>query len=69
MQLPPCAALPALPGIVDSAADGHFHVLTTNHFEERQLALLGDAVRNVQRMSLEEIFVANVMHHRGVREQ
>ena len=69
VQLPPGAALPALPGIVDSAADGHFHVLTTNHFEERQLALLGDAVRNVQRMSLEEIFVANVMHHRGVREQ
>jgi hypothetical protein len=26
-------------------------------------------VREVQRMSLEEIFVANVMHHREVRGQ
>ncbi len=61
--------LPELPGIVDRASDGHFHTLTTNRFEERQLALLGPAVRNVQRMSLEEIFVANVMHHREARGQ
>ena len=64
VQLPPGAALPELPDIVGRAGDGRFHTLTTNRFSERQLAALGTAVRNVQRMSLEEIFVANVMHHR-----
>lgn len=64
VQLPPGASLPALPNIVERVSDGQFHLLTTNGFDERQLALLGPAVRNVQRMSLEEIFVANVMHHR-----
>jgi len=69
VQLPPGATLPGLPDIVDHACDGHFHTLTTNRFDERQLAQLGASVRNVQRMSLEEIFVANVMHHREARGQ
>ena len=69
VQLPPGATLPGLPDIVGHACEGQFHVLTTNRFDERQLALLGEAVRNVQRMSLEEIFVANVMHHREARGQ
>jgi len=69
VQLPPGAALPELAHVVGHASDGRFHTLTTNHFDERQLAQLGPAVRNVQRMSLEEIFVANVMHHREARDQ
>lgn len=68
VQLPPGATLPALDDIVGHAGDGHFHTLTTNRFSERQLSLLGPAVRGVQRMSLEEIFVANVMHHRQERD-
>jgi ABC-2 type transport system ATP-binding protein len=64
VQLPQGASLPELPHIVGRASDGHFHTLTTNHFSEAQIATLGGAVRHVQRMSLEEIFVANVMHHR-----
>lgn len=67
VQLAPGAALPALPDIVAQAGEGRIRTLTTNRFDEAQLALLGGAVQGVQRMSLEEIFVANVMHHREVR--
>jgi ABC-2 type transport system ATP-binding protein len=67
VELPPGGALPDLPNIVGSAVDGRFATLTTNHFSEAQVALLGTSVRNVQRMNLEEIFVANVIHHREAR--
>lgn len=71
VQLAPGATLPEIPHIVARASDGHFHSLTTNRFSEEQLARLthaaGGTVRNVHRMTLEEIFVANVMHHREVR--
>ena len=69
VQLPAGAALPDIPDVVERAGDGRFHTLTTNRFSELQLARLGAAVVNVQRMSLEEIFVANVMHHREARGQ
>ncbi|KAF1688003.1 ABC transporter [Pseudoxanthomonas broegbernensis] len=69
VQLPAGAALPDIPDVVERAGDGRFHTLTTNRFSELQLARLGAAVANVQRMSLEEIFVANVMHHREARGQ
>jgi ABC-2 type transport system ATP-binding protein len=67
VQLPQGATLPELPHIVGRASDGHFHTLTTNQFSELQIARLGSAVRHVHRMNLEEIFVANVMHHRESR--
>jgi ABC-2 type transport system ATP-binding protein len=67
VQLAPGAILPDLPHIVGKAQDGHFVSLTTNRFSEAQLAQLGGQVRDVQRMNLEEIFVANVMHHREAR--
>jgi len=69
VQLPPGASLPALPNIVRRDADGQFVTLTTNQFSEGLLALIGAHVTQVQRMTLEEIFVANVMHHREVRGQ
>lgn len=69
VQLPNGTTLPELPHIVGRASDGHFHTLTTDQFSELQLARLGASVRNVQRMNLEEIFVANVMHHREARAQ
>ena len=69
VQLPAGATLPELPGIVSCAADGQFATLTTNKFSDGLLALLGNTVRDVQRMSLEEIFVANVFHHREARGQ
>lgn len=69
VQLPPGSTLPDLPHIVARSSDGQFHVLTTNRFDDEQLARLGNTVRQVHRMSLEEIFVANVMQHREARGQ
>lgn len=67
LLLPAGAAIPELPGIVSRTVDGQFVTLTTNRFSEAFAASLGPNVREVQRMNLEEIFVANVMHHREAR--
>jgi ABC-2 type transport system ATP-binding protein len=69
VQLPPGAVLPELPNIVHRETDGHFVTLTTNRFSEGLQKLIGPHVTHVQRMNLEEIFVANVMHHREARGQ
>ena len=69
LQLAPGAAVPDLPHVVSRVVDGQFVTLTTNRFSQDLLAFLGNSVRQVQRMSLEEIFVANVMHHRELRGQ
>jgi len=69
VQLPAGTTLPSLPNIVGRVNDGQFITLTTNQFSEGLLALVGSHVRDVQRMNLEEIFVANVMHHREARGQ
>ena len=69
VQLPPGAALPELPNIVKLEQDGHFVTLTTNQYSEGLMGLIGPHVTHVQRMNLEEIFVANVMHHREARGQ
>jgi ABC-2 type transport system ATP-binding protein len=67
VQLPAGATLPDLPHVVGRIDDGQFVTLTTNRFSDDLIAFLGSGVRQVQRMSLEEIFVANVMHHRELR--
>jgi ABC-2 type transport system ATP-binding protein len=67
VHLPPGVALPELPNIVARVNDGQFITLTTNQYSEGLRSLIGTHVRDVQRMNLEEIFVANVMHHREVR--
>ena len=69
LQVPPDTTLPELPHIVSRVVDGQFVTLTTNQFSDDLLARLGGTVREVHRMSLEEIFVANVMHHREARGQ
>ena len=69
LQVPPGTLLPDLPHIVSRVVDGQFVTLTTNRFSPDLLAFLGSGVREVQRMSLEEIFVANVLHHREARGQ
>ena len=68
LRLPEGATLPTLPEVVRCEADGPFATLTTNHFSEALLARLGGAVQEVHRMSLEEIFVATVMHNREALE-
>ena len=70
VQLPPGATLPELPHVVSRVVDGQFVTLTTNRFSDGPAShSSAPRVREVQRMSLEEIFVANVMHHREVRGQ
>jgi ABC-2 type transport system ATP-binding protein len=69
LQIAPGAAVPDLPHVVSKVIDGQFVTITTNRFSEDLLAFLGNSVRQVQRMTLEEIFVANVMHHRELRGQ
>jgi ABC-2 type transport system ATP-binding protein len=67
VQLPHDAVLPMLPNIVKREIDGHFVTLITNQYSEGLKNLIGPYVTHVQRMNLEEIFVANVMHHREAR--
>jgi ABC-2 type transport system ATP-binding protein len=59
--------LPRSPSVVDVTASGHIATVTTRHYTP-ELHLLyeqaGATVHEVQRMTLEEIFVANVMHSR-----
>jgi ABC-2 type transport system ATP-binding protein len=68
VRLPADAMLPALSGVVDHASDGRFHTITTNDFSKDWCGPLGEHVIQVQRMSLEEIFVATVMAKRKARE-
>jgi ABC-2 type transport system ATP-binding protein len=69
LQVPRDTVLPELPYTVSRIVDGQFVTITTNHFSDDLVARLGGMVREVHRMSLEEIFVANVMHHREARGQ
>jgi ABC-2 type transport system ATP-binding protein len=67
LQVPAGTSLPEVPYVVSRVVDGQFVTLTTNRFSDDLVARLGGTVREVHRMSLEEIFVANVMHHREAR--
>jgi ABC-2 type transport system ATP-binding protein len=69
LQVPAGAATPEPAHVVGRVTDGQFVTLTTDHFSDDWLAKLGPGVRDVQRMSLEEIFVAIVFHHREARGQ
>jgi ABC-2 type transport system ATP-binding protein len=60
----------ALPGVVDITRSGRIAVATVNNHSPELTAAcqrVGATVRDVQRMTLEEIFVANVMHERKER--
>jgi ABC-2 type transport system ATP-binding protein len=69
LQIPVGTRLPELPHVVSRVVDGQFVTITTNRFSKDLISFLGSGVREVQRMSLEEIFVATVIHHREVRGQ
>src|SRR5690606_28312364 len=67
---PACADLPALPGVIDLARTGQLAVATVNRYTPEIAAAYeraGAKVCDVQRMTLEEIFVANVMASRKER--
>ena len=70
LDVPTGRELAAAPGVIDIAHSGHTAVVTTNAYSLELHALYeqnGASVRDVQRMTLEEIFVANVMHNRKER--
>jgi ABC-2 type transport system ATP-binding protein len=64
LDVPTGVVLPALPGVIDMAVSGRLATATTNAYTADLGAAYvraGATVREVQRMTLEEIFVANVM--------
>lgn len=64
--------LPRLPSVVDVSTSGQLATVTTNHYTPELHALYeraGVVVHDVQRMTLEEIFVANVLNSRRERAQ
>jgi ABC-2 type transport system ATP-binding protein len=67
LELPPGAAVPELPGAVEATVSGRSAVVTTRDYSPAVHAACeraGAAVRDVQRLTLEEIFVATVMYTR-----
>jgi len=67
LLLPPDAAIPHLPGIVEIGGSGRLPVLTTNSYEPAMVSACQDygaTVQAVDTMTLEEIFVANVQNRR-----
>jgi ABC-2 type transport system ATP-binding protein len=70
LVLPPSAALPQLPGIVEVGGSDRLPVLTTSQFDPALLSLCTDrgaTVQAVDPMTLEEIFVANVQSRRELQ--
>jgi ABC-2 type transport system ATP-binding protein len=67
LEVPGEVELPAIPGVVDVSRSGQMAVVTVNAYRPDLPAAYeqaGATVREVQRMTLEEIFVASVMHKR-----
>jgi ABC-2 type transport system ATP-binding protein len=67
LDVPSGAVLPPLAGITDTTTSGRIAVVTTKAYTpetEGAYVRAGVTVREVQRMTLEEIFVANVMSNR-----
>jgi ABC-2 type transport system ATP-binding protein len=72
LDVPAGIELPAVPGVTEIVRNGHSAVVTTNTYSSAIGAVYeraGAIVRDVQRLTLEEIFVANVMHNRKERGQ
>ncbi|MFG6489968.1 ABC transporter ATP-binding protein [Roseateles sp. BYS78W] len=66
LRLPDGVPAWTLPEIVQRDIDGPNVTLTVDGFNDDFLARLGAPVQEVHRMSLEEVFVATVMHSREV---
>lgn len=70
LELPGDVEVPALPGVVGVARSGRLATVTVGAFAPELAAAFeraGAVVHDVQRMTLEEIFVANVMDQRRER--
>ena len=67
LDIPPTASIPVLPGTVDTSVSGRVAVITTSAYSPDLHAVCqqaGVVIRDVQRMTLEEIFISNVMSNR-----
>ena len=67
LEVPPGVQLPVLPGVVGTGGSGRLAVLTTNRYApgmEAAYAHAGAAIRAVDMMTLEEIFIASVQSRR-----
>ncbi len=67
LELPAGGALPVHPGVIDVRGGGRLSIVTTNAFTPELGAAYeraGARVREIQHMTLEEIFVAEVMASR-----
>jgi ABC-2 type transport system ATP-binding protein len=67
LDVPPGVVLPSLPGTVGSLGSGRLAVITTRSYDPAMPSAYRDAgatVHAVDTMTLEEIFVANVMSRR-----
>ena len=72
LDLPPGAAVPALPGAVTTSSTGRAAVVTTREYSpavEAACVQAGVGVRDVQRLTLEEIFVAMVARQREEQQR
>ena len=70
LDVPPGVTLPALRDVVATSTTGRISIITTKAYSPALDSIYeqaGARVCDVQRMTLEEIFVANVMNNR--REQ
>ena len=70
LDVPPGVVLPTLPGTVGSAGTGRVSVITPSRYDAALASAYQDAgatVHAVDTMTLEEIFVANVMSRREGR--
>ena len=70
LDVPSGVTLPVLPQVTELSGSGHLATATTNDFSDEVTAAFtqsGAIVREIQRMTLEEIFVANVMSSRKGR--
>jgi len=70
LMVPPTAAVPQLPGVVEVGGTERLPVLTTSQFDPAVVSLCqnrGVTVEAVDSMTLEEIFVANVQSRRELQ--
>lgn len=70
LVVPPSAALPDLPGVVEVGGTDRLPVLTTSRFDPAVVSFCQDrgaTVQSVDSMTLEEIFVANVQSRRELQ--
>jgi ABC-2 type transport system ATP-binding protein len=68
IDIPAGVTLPALPDVVEVSPAGRLATLTTSNYQPAlhgAIERAGARIHEVQRMSLEEIFVASVMGSRG----